>query len=73
MSSTLALESLQSLRPPVQNKLLTDVADGPLLRGLHLGPRPSLHLQVGFRGNTRLRCWPASLHWAGRRAAAGAC
>lgn len=30
-----------------QNKLLTDVTDGPLLRGLHLGPRPALHLQVG--------------------------
>lgn len=30
----------------LQNKLLTDVTDGPLLRGLHLGPRPALHLQV---------------------------
>lgn len=31
-----------------ENKLLTDVTDGPLLRGLHLGPRPALHLQSDF-------------------------
>ena len=52
----------------LQGSLLTSMTDGPLLTGLHLGPRLSLRLQasLGGMGMPRVACSVARLGATGR-------